>query len=152
MKKWMAGITVVGFLLGGCAASPSEEEEPKMLEVDLQVTPEKAETGDTVAFEAAIRYGDEEVTDADEVKFEIWKSKDEHHDIIPVKSAKDGKYVLEKSFSEEGTYYVYSHVTARDMHIMPKKEFVIGTPSEPEEEGSSSMDGMEKHEEGHDHK
>ena len=152
MKKWLAGIAVMGFLLGGCSAAPSEEAEPKMLEVELPVNPEKADAGETVSFEAAIRYGDETVTDADEVKFEIWKSQDEHHDIIPVKAAKNGKYALEKSFTEEGTYYVYSHVTARDMHIMPKKEFIIGKPSEPEEEGSSSMNGMEEHEEEHSHK
>ena len=32
----------------------------------------------------------------------------------------------------EGTYYIYAHVTAEKMHNMPKKEFVIGQPSEPE--------------------
>ena len=47
-------------------------------------------------------------------------------------------YALEKSFSIEGTYYIYAHVTAENMHNMPKKEFVIGQPSEPEGKGAST--------------
>ena len=71
--------------------------------------------------------------DADKVTFEIWRSKDEKHEKIDVTHAEDGIYRLEKSFQQEGTYYIISHVTARDMHNMPKKEFIIGTASEPED-------------------
>jgi len=54
------------------------------------------------------------------------------------KNKGNGVYVLERGFSIEGTYYIYAHVTAEKMHNMPKKEFVIGQPSEPEGEGAST--------------
>lgn len=128
------------------------EEEPQFLEVDLSVNPEKAEVNESVVFEAKVTYGEEEVTDADEVKFEIWRANDEDHEKILVEHAEDGIYRLEKSFSEEGTYYIYSHVTARRMHNMPKKEFIIGQPSEPEE-GSpgADTDNMEDQNDTEDH-
>ena len=60
-------------------------------------------------------------------------SKADKHEKVEIKHTENGIYRLEKSFPQEGTYYIISHVTARDMHNMPKKEFTIGTPSEPED-------------------
>ena len=101
-----------------------------------------------IIFEAKITQGDENVEDADEVTFEIWRSKDEKHEKIDVKHAEDGIYRLEKTFEQEGTYYIISHVTARDMHNMPKKEFVVGNASEPEDP-KDAKDSMEMDMEGH---
>jgi len=117
---------------------------PKMLEVNLSVNPEKAEPNQPVVFEAKVTQGKENVNDADEVVFEIWRSNDKQHQEIKINHPKNGVYRLEKSFSQEGTYYIISHVTARDMHNMPKKEFTVGTPSEPEDQNTnaSTMDGM----------
>jgi hypothetical protein len=82
------------------------------------------------------------------VKFEIWRAHDENHEKVEIKHAENGIYRLERTFEQEGTYYIISHVTARDMHNMPKKEFVIGTPSEPEEpkDSEDSMEHMEMEE------
>ncbi|GLB61143.1 FixH family protein [Cytobacillus sp. NCCP-133] len=121
------------------------EEEPQFLDVKLSVNPEKAEVNEPVAFEAKVTYGEEEVTDADEVKFEVWRANEKEHEKILVEHAENGIYRLEKSFTEEGTYYIYSHVTARRMHNMPKKEFIIGQPSEPEEDSANAeMDNKEE--------
>lgn len=120
------------------AACSDKETEPKLVDVDLSVSPEQAEVGEMVTIEAKVTYGDEVVTDADEVSFEIWRAHDEDHEKIEIEHAGEGNYRLERAFEQEGTYYVISHVTARDMHNMPKKEFVIGEPSEPEESPSSS--------------
>lgn len=157
MKKMIFALLVlwlgVGFLT---ACSQDEEVEPLFIEVDLKVSPEKGEVDEPVTFEAKVTYGEENVTDADEVLFEIWRAHDEDHEKIEVEHAEDGIYRLEQTFEREGTYYIISHVTARDMHNMPKKEFVIGEPSEPEEEASSSHmdhgehDNNEEHE-GDDH-
>lgn len=129
------------------ACSEKEEVEPLFIDVSLTVTPDKGEPNEPVTIEAKVTYGEEEVTDADEVTFEIWRAHDEEHEKIEIEHAEKGIYRLEKSFEQEGTYYVISHVTAKDMHNMPKKEFVIGEASEPEDESSTSHDQMDMDEE-----
>lgn len=125
------------------------DELPDFVEVDLTINPETGKANEPITFEAKVTQGDENVEDADEVTFEIWRANDEHHEKFEVKHAEDGIYRLEKSFAQEGTYYIISHVTARDMHNMPKKEFIVGTASEPEDPNKSkdSMEGMDM--EGH---
>jgi len=131
----------------GLAVSCSKQEEntamPKMVEVNLKVSPNPGEPNKPIIFEAKVTQGKEKINDAD-VSFEIWRSKDPNHEKIAITHAKDGVYRLEKIFKQEGTYYIISHVTARDMHNMPKKEFTVGAPSEKEDSTKSnhSMDGM----------
>ena len=124
-------------MLTACVSQKEEKtsgDDIPFLEVDLTVNPDKAETAEKVLFEAAVSFGGKPVENADEVNFEIWRSKSENHEKIEIEHAEDGIYRLEKSFAEDGTYYIYAHVTAEGMHNMPKKEFTIGTPSEPEDE------------------
>ncbi|MCM3704928.1 MULTISPECIES: FixH family protein [Cytobacillus] len=150
MKKlmfiWLAIMII--FSLAACSNNNAAEEEPQFLDVKLSIKPEKAKVNEPVVFEAKVTYGDEEVTDADEVKFEIWKANAEEHEKVLVEHAEYGIYRLEKSFKEEGTYYIYSHVTARRMHNMPKKEFVIGSPSPPEIDSGSQEENMDDNEHG----
>lgn len=118
----------------GCSKpNDNSSKIPEMLEVKLSVQPETGQVNQPIIFEAKVTQGKEKVNDADAVIFEIWRAKDEKHEKIEIKHAQDGIYKLEKSFPQEGTYYIISHVTARDMHNMPKKEFVVGTPSEAED-------------------
>jgi hypothetical protein len=122
----------------------TDEDALKWVEVDVSISPEKPQPNEPVTFKAKVTYGDEVVTDADEVTFEIWRAKDDKHEKIEVKKATKGVYQIEKTFDVEGTYYVIAHVTAEGMHNMPKKEFVVGTPSEPEDENAKSQ-YMENH-------
>lgn len=139
-------IFIVFFLvISACSGTDkSNDEIPKMLNVELTITPEKAKPNEPISFQAKVTYGDENVTDADKVTFEIWRSKDDNHEKIDVTHTKDGIYQLDKSFPTEGTYYIFSHVTAREMHNMPKKEFTVGEPSEPEENNSGGMEMDER--------
>ncbi|MEH6944927.1 FixH family protein [Bacillus sp. JJ722] len=136
MKKiWLILLFSV-FLLAACgndSKSENADEEMAFLDVELTVNPGPAKVNEPVQFQAKVTYGDKPVKDADEVKFEIWRSHSDKHEKIDIKHSKDGIYELEKSFSEDGTYYIYAHVTAEGMHNMPKKEFVVGQPSTPEE-------------------
>ncbi|MGG3564569.1 FixH family protein [Neobacillus rhizosphaerae] len=147
MKKFLLVFISILFLSLMASCSNQDEnhsEPPQMLDVDLTVNPEKGEINEPITFKAKVTQGKEKVNDADEVTFEIWRSKDEKHEKVEIKNPKDGVYRLEKAFQQEGTYYIISHVTARDMHNMPKKEFIVGTPSEPEDaDVKNSMDGME---------
>ncbi|WP_042346762.1 FixH family protein [Bacillus massiliigorillae] len=135
MKKiWLLLFSVL--LLTACGTKSTSEkadEELAYLDVKLTINPESAKINEPVRFQAKVMYGDKSVKDADEVSFEIWRSLSDKHEKIAIQHSKDGIYELEKNFTEEGTYYVYAHVTAEGMHSMPKKEFVIGQPSEPEE-------------------
>jgi len=124
MRKIIVLFLTILIVLVGCGKE--EEQLPKMLHVELEITPELAKVNETVSFQAKVTYGDEIVADADEVSFEIWREDREESETIPVKHSQDGVYKLEKTFKEEGTYYVYAHVTARNLHTMPKREFVIG--------------------------
>lgn len=135
MKK--IGWGLLAFLCAWILASCSSQQDgqnsmPKMLDVKLSITPEKGEANQPITFNAIVTQGEEKVNNADEVTFEIWRSMDPNHEKIDVKMGKDGVYSLSKTFQQDGTYYVISHVTARGMHNMPKKEFVIGQPSEEE--------------------
>jgi hypothetical protein len=135
MKKHLYIVVTILFLavLTSCShAANQTDDQPKMLNVELSTAPMTGEVNQPVTFEAKVTEGNEKVNDADEVVFEIWRSKDEKHEKIEVKHPKNGIYHLEKSFQQEGTYYIVSHVTARGMHNMPKKEFIVGTPSEKE--------------------
>jgi hypothetical protein len=137
------------FIISACNNKEQQEQAddklPEFVEVNLSVTPEHGKANEPIIFEAKVTQGEENVEDADEVKFEIWRAKDEKHEKIEVEHSEDGIYRLEKAFEQEGTYYIISHVTARDMHNMPKKEFVVGTASEPEDpdemKDSMNMEG-----------
>lgn len=134
---------LVLILLASCGTTKKEDQVPEMLNVDLTVEPAKGEVNQNILFKAKVTQGTENVNDADDVVFEIWRSKDPNHKKFTIKHASKGVYSIEKSFSQEGTYYIISHVTARGMHNMPKKEFVVGNPSEPEKSSNSTMEGME---------
>lgn len=112
-------------MLAGCSEKQAEDQLPKMLNVDVVISPNVANIDEPVIFQAKVTYGDELVTDADDVSFEIWRDNPEKSETFPVEHSQNGNYALEKTFAEEGTYYVYAHVTARGMHAMPKGEFVI---------------------------
>ncbi|MFJ7725700.1 FixH family protein [Neobacillus sp. NPDC097160] len=147
MKKFLSIFLTVLFLSIAVSCDQQQKENagkpPEMIDVVLSVKPSTEELNKPITFEAKVTQGNENVNDADAVIFEIWRAKDEKHEKIEIKHAENGVYRLEKTFQQEGTYYIISHVTARDMHNMPKKEFIVGTPSEPEDpKAKDSMDDM----------
>ena len=129
MKKNIGLLFVIVLILVGCSKEETQDQLPKMLHVELQVSPSVAEVNETVTFQAKVTYGDEVVTDADDVSFEIGRVDQEETEKVEVTNSEGGLYQYEQKFSEEGTYYVYAHVTAKSMHTMPKKEFMIGSRS-----------------------
>jgi YtkA-like len=119
------------------------EEELKELKVDFAV-PETAEPGETVELKATVTYGDEKVTDANEVVFEVWK-KDKKDDSTKIdgKNNQDGTYTAEMMFEEAGMYEMYAHTTARDLHTMPKKAIMVGEGEAVE--GHDNTEGFALH-------
>ncbi|WAA13461.1 FixH family protein [Fervidibacillus halotolerans] len=133
MKKALFTILLLSsiFLLSSCNEKETETDDElgEIVEVDLQV-PEKAEVGEEVTVVAHVTQGDEEVADADEVVFEVWEEgKKANSDMIDFTKQEDGKYYLDLQFDSEGVYVVQVHVTARRMHVMPKKTIIVGNPN-----------------------
>lgn len=138
MKRWTAAWLLVFMIafLAGCSSASSQpgimDEIPEMIEVQIQSEPEELKLGEPVSIQAKVTQGVEEVTDAKSVTFEVWYSGDEHHEMLEGAHAGNGVYGIEKTFDKDGVYNVIAHVTARDMHNMPRKQFIVGTVSEEE--------------------
>ncbi|MCA0970554.1 FixH family protein [Halobacillus litoralis] len=164
MKKkylWMM-LAVVGILVfSACGSSDAGDESetasgedalPLPIEVEISTEPglDALEVGESFTIQAKVTQGDELVSDADDVQFEFWKKDQdsEEHDMVDGEPQGEGIYSIEKQVEEADVYYVVAHVTARDMHNMPKQELVIGDVAQEE------LQEAEEHhneEEGHDH-
>ncbi|CDZ99047.1 hypothetical protein BN1048_00166 [Jeotgalicoccus saudimassiliensis] len=102
--------------------SPSNDEI-RSLEVDLQ-TPESISSGEAAEFTAHVTSNEEDVTDADQVMFEVLKG-DESLEMIEVEHSENGEYVLEYTFEEPGEYSVIAHVDAFQLHTMPEESVTV---------------------------
>lgn len=155
MKKTLLFLTmgIIALFVSACGNSNGDEPAEKdnnmePIEAKLDV-PEKSGKGQAVALSTKVTQGDENVDDADEVKYEIWKNghKDES-EMIEAKHEKDGVYTAEKTFDEDGIYTVQVHVTARDMHTMPKAEIAVGnTEGEDQDHGGDDGNDHQGHHE-----
>lgn len=143
-KITLLSIALLVLLLVACG----DDDELHILEVDF-IVPETAEVGETVELEAIVTYGDEAVTDADEVVFEVWEKNDqENSEMIDATNHEDGTYTAEVTFDHDGIFEMYAHTTARDMHTMPKKEIIVGEGGEyADEEDNTAFhtEGFDMH-------
>ena len=115
-------------LLTACSKKEVFEdvEAPLLIAVELTVT-EKVEVNETVVMEAVVTQGVEKVEDASEVVFEVWEEgKKTESEMIESANEKEGLYRAETSFDHDGIFHIQVHVTARDMHVMPKREVTVG--------------------------
>lgn len=149
----MAGI----FILGGCSSKPEqgkskdpEESAVQVIEADLKV-PETIDAGEEASLAVTVSQGNEAVTDADEVKFEVWiEGQEENSEMVEAKHDSEGKYMANHVFTAEGIYYVQSHVTARRQHTMPQASIKVGEVN-VEADGHQHEHEEEGHEESHSH-
>lgn len=138
VRKGFGIIVMLLLILSACSSKtgdhqghPNDNGVPEIIEVHVQILPEKGEPGKPITIQAVVTQGQERVTDANEVLFEVWKKgQEEEHEKIAGSHQGEGVYVLEKTFPEDGLYYVISHVTARGMHSMPTTAFAVGQVSE----------------------
>ncbi|WP_404469918.1 FixH family protein [Sutcliffiella horikoshii] len=154
MKKLTLFFSLLSLMmLAACGSTNNNEntngnndEIPSMVEVEIKF-PEAVEPNEEVKVEALVTQGEENVDDAHEVKFEIWKQGQEaDHEMVEATNDGSGIYSITKTFEEEGFYYIVAHTTARDMHVMPRVELTVGNPEPAEKEKEH-----EHEEEGHNH-
>ncbi|WP_347551912.1 FixH family protein [Pseudalkalibacillus hwajinpoensis] len=156
MKKigsWIS-IVSVAVVLAACGqenVNNSEndttgEETVETLDVTLD-TPETADAGEALTFTATVTQGDEKVNDAEEVMFEVWEegAKDDS-EMIEASNDGEGVYSIKKTFESGGTYFVQSHVTARNLHTMPKNEIAITAEDKATGEEDSGQEHAHAHE------
>lgn len=134
MKKLLVLFLSMFFVLSGCSSDEENQTKetdkvPEIINVSIE-TPDKINPNEEIEIQAHVTQGEENVDDANEVKFEIWKSGQDEHEMLQAVHKSDGVYTVNNTFTESGTYFIISHVTARDMHSMPKKEIVVGDPNE----------------------
>ncbi|GLB59749.1 FixH family protein [Cytobacillus sp. NCCP-133] len=155
MKKALFIIIASFLVLSGCSQSEQgeskeAEEVPQIIDAVLMV-PETLDTGKEASLAVTIKQGSEAVTDADEVKFEIWKEgKKEDSEMVEAKHDSEGIYTANYTFPEEGIYSIQSHVTARSQHTMPKVSVQVGDVK-TEDAGHEHEHEKNGHEEGQSH-
>lgn len=153
MKRYFLVSVVLMLFLAACANGDGDEKEASdeesmtddgamlPLEVEIVTDSEAFEPGQEGTIEAKVTQGDENVTDADEVEFEIWKQGDEdNREKVLAEHGGDGLYAIQYTFQDDGLYYVIAHVTARGLHNMPTKEFIVGDVDLDEHSDEASED------------
>lgn len=169
MLKKMLSILLTVALLTACGTKQVQEQdlsnqdglvEPALVPVVVEIfsVGDDFQAGEEGIIEVKVTQGEEAVADADEVLIEIWKKGEEENSInYEAENKGEGLYHLAHIFPEDGLYYVIAHVTARDMHVMPRKEFIIGEVSENEQggfqhhHGQHDQHGHHEHHEQHHH-
>ena len=131
-KIWLITLVFIVTVFAACSndsEEADESEELKMLDVEFEL-PETADVGEAVELKATVTYGDDDVTDAEQMEFEYWKDGDKDNStFVDGENNEDGTYTAEVSFEEEGVYEIYAHTTAESLHTMPKKEIEVGDVS-----------------------
>ncbi len=126
--------------------------DPLEVEIDL---PDQLPVNQETVLKARLTQGKEDVNDAQEVQFEVWKANHkEQSEMIDGELEKDGVYTAKKTFKEDGIYYVQAHATARGMHVMPVKKIVVGEGSKEEKGTKKKEDSSQEqtsHQEHHHH-
>ncbi len=126
-------------------------DELTALEVDF-VVPEQVDVGETVELKAVVTYGDEDVTDAEEMNFEYWEKNDEDNSVtVESTNNEDGTYTAEVTFEKDGIFEMFAHTTARDQHTMPLESIIVGDGADMEYEESDDESESDESEESHDH-
>ncbi|SFA80620.1 MULTISPECIES: FixH family protein [unclassified Bacillus (in: firmicutes)] len=155
MKFKILGIVMFVFFLAACSSNEDHSNHKnhnaqnlELIDVEVKLTPETLKANEEVKIEAVVTQGKEKVADAKEVKFEIWQSGQEDHEMLKAKNDGKGIYSISKTFTEDGQYFVTAHVTARGLHAMPKKEITVGTPvatNDSHDENHESATHEEEH-------
>ena len=143
-KKAVLALSLVALLMAGCGNGGGHDQHadqpgdamhgdhggsnadgtiPDLIKVELKV-PEEVKSKEPIIISARVTQSDKAVDDADKVEFEYWMEGEEHERAEGTLK-EDGTYQMEHTFEKPGTYNVISHVTARDMHSMPKKTFEV---------------------------
>lgn len=124
-KWWGVLFVLVMAMLAACSDGSNDSAELKMLDVDFPL-PEEGTINEIIELKAIVTYGDDKVTEADQMEFEYWEEGDrDNSTFIDGESNGDGTYTAEVTFDKASVYEIYAHTTAESLHTMPKKTITI---------------------------
>ncbi|GAF22022.1 hypothetical protein JCM19047_1752 [Bacillus sp. JCM 19047] len=148
VKPLLVGGILVLIALNGCMQGEQEEwDVPDLVDVDIQVEEHIPADSETV-LRAHVTQGEEDVNDAEEVVFEVWRDQErDAGQLIEGELEADGVYATPYAFGEDGIYIVQTHVTARDLHVMPTQMMIVGDVSEGEIEAFHNAGNTQTNEE-----
>ncbi|MCM3761189.1 FixH family protein [Alkalihalobacillus oceani] len=151
MKVVVKSLLMLTILLtAACQAEPEDELGGGVaapLEAEI-IAPDTAEPNEELELAVRVTQGGELVDDASDVQFEIWKADDrDNGEMLEAEHVGDGVYQLTHAFTEDGLYSVQTHVSARDLHVMPVQDIAVGDVPE-QESAHEQTDNEEDH---HDH-
>ncbi|MFD2925097.1 FixH family protein [Halobacillus naozhouensis] len=165
----MKNLTKIAMLLGliiilaACGSSTengeSEEsnttsnKEPIMPEVEVQFEEEPLPLKEETVIQAVVTKGENKVTDAESVKFEIWHTNagQEQSDTVKAEHTSDGIYEAAYTFEKPGTYQVIAHTQTATMHVMPQVEVKVEGKEDAKKEGGHDHGGESKSSHSHGH-
>ncbi|WP_081427548.1 FixH family protein [Shouchella clausii] len=150
IKQVLTIVALTGVMyLGACGNQDSNDQQMVAEIVDAQIhVPETIEIGEEILLSVQLAQGEVQVEDADEVVFEVWKDQERDNGTLQEATHQEnGVYEITHTFDEDGIYIVQTHVTARDMHVMPKQMIVAGDVPDEEVEAFQESGGSSNDEE-----
>jgi hypothetical protein len=133
MKKNFMWIAIVILLVGvGYFYKNNDKDQVdsnQPIDVKIELPKGQLKANEKITIKAKVTQDGQAVKDADEVKFEVGENGKQSSEMLDVKNQKNGTYSANYTFKQDGNYYVVAHVTARDMHTMPKETITVGNPN-----------------------
>jgi hypothetical protein len=159
MNKYLfiCAIFSMFMIVSACTANTDpaklSQDITQIVEVEI-IIPEKLDVNTEHDLSVHVIQGEEDVTDATDVQFEIWKvNSSETGELIEANHLSNGIYSISHAFDEDGIYYIQSHVTARGLHVMPTRQIMVGEISKEElemlEKDTNNQDGANHHTHNH---
>ncbi len=126
---------ILTIFITACADSEnsgSEDQAPPIPEVEVLLEQQPYPVNEPVDIRAEVTQGEEPVTDASYVKFEIWNTEKGQDNSVTKEAehTEDGIYELSYTFEQDGSYQVIAHTQVDDLHTMPQKEVQVGQGQE----------------------
>ncbi|WP_088041309.1 FixH family protein [Bacillus sp. EAC] len=153
MKKVLSIVLACITITAGCSNDKVEKQTvEKPVEVNLLLPTTGINVKKEITFRAEVTQNSKVVSDADEVQFEVGKTGEDSMAMLDAKHGADGIYSANYTFTDPGDYYVVAHVTARDQHSMPKKDFIVtNTSTDTETNNGNEADDHGAHSGEHHH-
>ncbi|MBP0725594.1 FixH family protein [Bacillus sp. RG28] len=135
MKKYFMWIAIVVllaavvFIYKNNDQGQAKDVSNQPIDVKIELPNGHIKANEQITIKAKVTQGGQAVKDADEVKFQIGENGQQNSEMLDATNQKDGTYSVNYTFKQDGNYYVVAHVTARDMHMMPKELITVGNPT-----------------------
>jgi len=135
MKKYFMWIAIVILLVAVIFIYKNNDQgqakdvSNQPVDVKIELPNGQIKANEQITIKAKVTQGGQAVKDADEVKFQVGENGQQSSEMLDANNQKDGTYSVNYTFKQDGNYYVVAHVTARDMHTMPKELITVGHPT-----------------------